>query len=190
MKKTTKIMAALFIALVVMTGCANEDEPVSGNPLAGKLVGEWITEIPVQDLEYTGENGNIDIPSDADLLTIIYHFFNDGTAWKEIDVMKGEECIFQPISRYDFDPFPYAVATDGEIIVSFPDGESSDILHFDGKTLKLDDLETQLILERASEAQMKKYASEADKIHGGNDENIETGISNGNADDVSRAGKR
>jgi len=189
MKKTTTLIAMLFIVLATMNSCIKEDNTSAiVNPLVEQLVGEWIVELPVEHLEYTGEE-NIDIPEDANMLTVIYHFFADGTAWKEIDIMKGDECIFQAPGRYDYEPYPYTIDAHGHIYINFPEGDANDHLLFDGQTLTLDDSDLPLTLQRATEAQSKKYASEADEIHGGSDEGstVETGIEDSDANQESRA---
>jgi hypothetical protein len=70
--KQIKILAALFIALVAMSSCSKDDDPaIEDKPLAEKLVGEWIMEQEVDGLEDI-EDDDIEIPTDADMFTIIY----------------------------------------------------------------------------------------------------------------------
>mgnify|MGYP007038189749 CR=1 FL=1 len=77
--KQIKILAALFIALVAMNSCSKDDDSsAEDKPLAEQLVGEWIMEQEVDGLE-ANEDSDIEIPTDADMFTIIFHFNADGT---------------------------------------------------------------------------------------------------------------
>lgn len=189
MMKKIKILATLFIALVAMSSCSKEDNPASEDkPLARQLVGEWIMEQKVDGLE-ADEASDIEIPTDADMFTIIYHFFADGTGWKECVILKDGKCIFSVISRYGDAEFTYTIDKDGKVIVDYPDEEIGDLLTFDGKSLTalINGLHFNFV--RATEDQIENYKAEADALYGGSDEEdtTDTGISDKDADEPSRA---
>lgn len=190
--KQIKILAALFIALVAMSSCSKDDDSsAEDKPLAEQLVGEWIMEQEVDGLE-ANEDSDIEIPTDADMFTIIFHFNADGTGWKECVIMKEGKCIFDVISRYGDGEFTYTLDKEGKVIVDYPEDEIGDELTFDGKSLTtlIDGLHFNFV--RATEDQMEKYKEEADAIHGGSaeEDTTDTPISDQEAEEPSRAKKR
>ena len=193
MMKQIKILAALFIALVAMSGCSKDDDSASENkPLAEQLVGEWIMEQNVDGLEQADQKSYIEFPDDADMFTLIYHFFDDGTGWKECVIMKDDECVFTVISRYGEGDFTYTLDKDGKVSVNYLEEEKGDELNFDGTSLTalIDGLHFNFV--RATEDQMEKYKEEADAIHGGSaeEDTTDTPISDQDAEEPSRAKKR
>ena len=190
MMKHIKTIAALFIALVAMSSCSLDDNPVSEyNPLADKLVGEWIMEHDMEGLELFVEDGDTEYPTDGDMFTIIYHFDKNGYGWREFVIMKDGSCVHVFSSRYWWDSaFNYTIDNDGKVIIDYLEEEVGDEMTFDGNTLTTLTGGLYLNFVRATEAQMEKYKEEADADHGGNaeDDTIDTGISNKDADEPSR----
>ena len=188
--KHIKTIAALFIALVAMSSCSLDDNPVSEyNPLADKLVGEWIMEHDMEGLELFVEDGDTEYPTDGDMFTIIYHFDKNGYGWREFVIMKDGSCVHVFSSRYWWDSaFNYTIDNDGKVIIDYLEEEVGDEMTFDGNTLTTLTGGLYLNFVRATEAQMEKYKEEADADHGGNaeDDTIDTGISNKDADEPSR----
>ena len=189
--KQIKILAALLIALVAMSSCSKDDDPaIEDKPLAEKLVGEWIMEQEVDGLEDI-EDDDIEIPTDADMFTIIYHFNEDGTGWKEFVIMKDGRCIFSIVNRYEDGEFTYNVDKNGKVLVNYIGEEIGDELTFDGTNLTTLTGDLYFNFGRATNEQIEKYKEEADAYHGGSDEGntTDTGISDKDADEPSRARK-
>ena len=126
----------------VATSCSNDDVPASYQPsvLAKSLEGEWIVEQHIDGIEGLGKMAeNIYIPEDADQFAILYHFNNDGTGWKELDLLKNGKVESILISRYD-SQFVYTVSNEGKVSLNYTDadgkmnGQKAELL-FDGKIL-------------------------------------------------------
>lgn len=178
-----KVNAIAMITMVtfgfttIATSCSNADVPASYQPsvLAKSLEGEWIMEQHIDGIEGLGKmDENIYIPQDADQFAILYHFNNDGTGWKELDLLKNGQVESILISRYE-SQFVYTVSNEGKVNLNYTDadgkmsGQKAELL-FDGKILtdKIGDIP--VALNPSTEAQINKYKSEADAWHGGSDD--------------------
>ncbi len=175
-----KINAIAMITMVtfgfttVATSCSNNDVPASYQPsvLAKSLEGEWIMEQHIDGIEDLGKmDENISMLQDADQFAILYHFNNDGTGWKELDLLNNGKVESILISRYE-NQFIYTVSNEGKVNLYYTDadgkmnGQKAELL-FDGKILtgKIGDIP--VALNPSTEAQINKYKSEADAWHGG-----------------------
>lgn len=163
-KSTMNKVAMLAMMIVsfttVVTSCSNNDNvPTSYQPsvLAESIVGEWIVE---QDNQFA----------------LLYHFYENGTGWKEFAILANGEVDSFPICRYETE-FNYLVSDLGKVILNFTDadgemtGEKAELL-FDGKTLTDKIKEMSVALSPSTEAQINKYKSLADAWYGGSDEMI------------------
>jgi hypothetical protein len=189
MMKHIKTIAALFIALVAMSSCSKDETP-DNSQLAKKLVGEWIMEHDIEGLELLVQGSDIEIPAEADMYTVIYHFNTDGYGWQEIAALQDGMYVATFISRYGMGQFSYEIDNDGNVYISYiDDDELGDVLTFDGNSLSTVTNDQNFNLVRATGEQIAKYNFEAETFHGGNaeDDTIETGIGNKDASEPSRA---
>jgi hypothetical protein len=162
----------------VATSCSNNDDvPASYQPsvLAKSLEGEWIVEQSISGTRgFEQMAGDKYLPQEADQYTLIYHFNNDGTGWKEFDLLNNGQVESILISRYE-SHFNYMVNNQNMVILNYtdgsgkPTGQMGDLL-FDGKTLTDKVNGTPVPLNPSTEAQINKYKSEADAWHGGSAE--------------------
>ena len=186
--KHIKTIAALFIALVAMSSCSKDETP-DNSQLAEKLVGEWIMEHDIEGLELLVQGSDIEIPAEADMYTVIYHFDTDGYGWQEIAALQDGMYVATFISRYGMGQFSYEIDNDGNVYISYiDDDELGDVLTFDGNSLSTVTNAQNFNLVRATAEQIAKYNFEAETFHGGNAEGdtTETGISDKDADEPSR----
>ena len=154
---TIAMLAIMAASFTTTTSCSNEDVPVSSQTVASakSLEGEWIN-TTVHGEQYI----------------TLYHFFNDGIGWKEINVMKNDELVYQPISRYDTESeFNYSVAADGKVSVTYKETKETEELTLNGLSLMAKQNGADLSLVKATDVEMKKYQTESDLWHGGEDDN-------------------
>ena len=191
-KGISKIQGLALLAMMTMssamtvslTSCSNEDNigdiPSKQDqaPMAKALEGEWILEQKIDGIDALGEISTLYVPEDVDQIAMLYHFYNDGTGWKEFHVLYEGEVESIIVSRYE-SKFNYTVDAQGKVSVNFTDAEGiangkHAELKFDGAKLtdKIEDIDAEL--QRATDAQIKKYQDEADKWHGGADADAET----------------
>jgi hypothetical protein len=109
----------------------------------------------------------IDPSVDGYVLTFIYHFNEDGSCWKEINLLKDGEIVYQPVDRFSTLMCNYTIDEGGKVVVEYEDSEEGDELYFDGTSLTGVYSDTELDLQRATEAQMKFYQEQPDAWHGG-----------------------
>jgi len=178
------IVVLLICGTTMLTSCTSaSDNPTPAptpDPLAKQIVGEWIVEMEVASIKPINIDQDIKFPKDANGFVLIYHFREDGYGWKEMNILKDGEPIFVPFDRYSCQ-FTYTVDSQGKIQVTFIDQEGqpteeSDELTFNNGVLSVENL----ILNRATEAQIQKYKELAESWHGGSDEKKRsvTGVSN------------
>jgi len=190
MKTFSQFMLAAILLVcgsTMFTSCtASDDNPTESSSAisAKQLVGEWILEIEAESIEPIDPEEDIKYPTDANGLTLIYHFNAEGYGWKEMNILKDGEPVFVPFDRYNC-KFVYTVSAQGEVNVVFVDEndkptDESDKLNFDGIKLWFEMNGVNNYLSRATDEQIKKYKELADEWHGGSDESIRvvTGISN------------
>ena len=157
---------------VILTSCSDNDDTSSElqpSELAKAIVGEWIVEIPVDEVALNDTEKEAEATANGHTIVLIYHFDADGTCWKEINEVSGGTMVFQPVSRYDYD-CKYTIEAGGKVVVEYPEGEESDELYFNGKVLTDDYYGTDYPLARATDAQSTFYKQESDAWHGGSDE--------------------
>lgn len=170
----------------MFTACVNDtadnpvepEEPEQKVVTASDVMGEWIIELQGQ-VEPVEQEEGIDYPTDADGITIIYHFGDDGDGWKEMNIMKDGEVVFVSFDRYST-AFKYIVAPSGSIRVIFYDENHQETDNEDQLGYCDDELSTAidgvvLSLTRATKEQTAKYAAIADAWHGGSDESQRLG---------------
>ena len=166
--------AFLALAMVITAGMSlssctsNDDNPTTPqNSLAQQLVGEWINEY-----DYSG-TGDI-------LIVTIYHFYDDGTCWKELNLRQGNEVFDQTDSRYATSQSTYTIDASGRVVMTVRDAdrgtEETEVLTFDGTHLSVTYVEEPVIMVRATDAQIQFYKAEADAIHGGSDDDGEVAV--------------
>jgi hypothetical protein len=190
MKKISTWMLAAILTLcgtTMLTSCSTDDNPAQPSKPAVEakdIVGQWIMELQGGTVEPADPEEGVDYPKDADGITVIYHFADDGSGWKEMNIMKGKEVVFVPFSRYEA-LFKYTVEPNGSVTVMFldEDGNANDVedglLYEDGKLVTLNG-DVSFILSRATEQQQKAYQEMADAWYGGSDRRRSTkGVSNG-----------
>ncbi|MBQ4386253.1 MAG: hypothetical protein II822_01405, partial [Prevotella sp.] len=180
MKKIQMWMSAAILTLcgaTMLTSCSNADNPsVPENPaLAEALVGEWIfeQETYIENYDLDDETASL---ADGCTMAILYHFNDDGTCWKEINLMKDGKLVDQPVSRFATDESTYTVDAGGKVVVTVRDieaeGDESDVLTFDGTrlTTRYANADSPITLVRATDAQILLYKDESDAWHGGSAE--------------------
>ena len=150
--QTTVCLRGLFVLAIccvaMLTSCTNEDSPVNPESptLAKALVGEWISEIQVDEIEPDDPDVEIEPSADGYILAFIYHFNDDGTCWKEIDVMKEGKLVYQPVDRNSTSTCHYAISQDGVVDIEYEDSEEVDELYFDGIKLTEEYSDVSIIL--------------------------------------------
>ena len=155
-------LAMVITAGMTLTSCSVDDNPTTPqNSLAQQLVGEWINEY-----DYSG-TGDI-------LIVTIYHFYGDGTCWKELNLRQGNEVFDQTDSRYATSQSTYTIDASGRVVMTVRDAdrgtEETEVLTFDGTHLSVTYVEKPIIMVRATDAQIQFYQAEADAWHGGSDD--------------------
>ena len=167
--------AFLTLAMVVTAGmtlvsCSVNDNPSvpQNSALAQQLVGEWIDEY-----DYDG-TGDI-------LITTIYHFYDDGTCWKELNYVEDSKVDDIFVSRYATDQSTYTIDASGRVVMTVKnvetDTEETEELTFDGTHLSVTYAIEPITLIRATDAQIQFYQAEADAWHGGSDDSGEVAVS-------------
>ncbi len=155
---------------MMMASCSSDDgkdqQPISPET----LVGEWIVEIQADDIMLEDSDEEWETLADGYTVALIYHFFADGSCWKEIDVMGEGRMVYQPVSRYDTDECKYSVDAKGNVIIEYKDSEESDVLLFDGTRLSDEYDGERLYLSQATAEQSQLYKDESDAWHGGADD--------------------
>ena len=103
-------------------------------------------------------------------ITTIYHFYDDGTCWKEIGLMHDSKLVDQPISRYATIESTYTIDDSGRVAMTVKntetDTEENEVLTFDGTRLSVTYDQNPITLERATDAQTLLYKDESDAWHG------------------------
>jgi hypothetical protein len=157
----TSFLTAILVIwdATALTSCSVNDDPATPqSTLSEASVGEWIYESSASDY----------------VMTVIYHFYADGSCWKENDVLKEGKMVFQGIDRYGTYESTYTIDGAGNVTIALKDGleegKTTETLHFNGTQLTVDYDDTTLRLVRATDAQVKLYKEEADAWHGGADD--------------------
>jgi hypothetical protein len=166
------LLALAICCVAMLMSCTNEDRPVDPESptLAKALVGEWISEIKVD--EFMPDEADVEMESSVDgyILAFIYHFNDDGTCWKEINVMEEGKLIYQPVDRYSTSTCKYTIGQDGMVVIEYEGSEESDELYFDGTKLTEGYGDEAIIMQRATEEQIRLYREQSDAWHGGSAE--------------------
>lgn len=153
---------------MMLTACSSdEDNNEQSTVRAEALVGEWIVEMQADDIGLNDADAELDFSDGDYTVALIYHFYDDGSCWKEIDVMQAGRLVDQPVDRYSTDGCKYSVEGNGKVVVDFADSEESEELLFDGNRLSVKYEEAQLTLSRATEQQTTLYQDVSDVWHGG-----------------------
>ena len=170
--KNLWMLAAILLCGLLTTACSNEDNPTNQESptLAKALVGEWISEIKVDEVEPDELDVEIEPSADGYILAFIYHFNDDGTCWKEVDAMKEGKLIYQPVDRNSTNTCKYTIGQDGMVVIEYEDSEEADELYFDGTKLKEGYGDVTIIMQRAVEEQILLYKEQSDAWHGGSAE--------------------
>ncbi|MBQ8990371.1 MAG: hypothetical protein IJ067_11840 [Prevotella sp.] len=175
--------AFLMLAMVItagmsLTSCtSNDDNPTTPqNSLAQQLVGEWIFELETDGIEDYDFDEDTKALAEEAKIAVLYHFFSNGTCWKEINLMLGDELMNQPVGRYATEESTYTIDASGRVVIAIKDADTgidqSEELTFDGTrlTIKYADADVPFTLERATDAQTQFYKAESDAWHGGSDD--------------------
>lgn len=178
MKKFIMLVLAATLTCIfgmTLTSCSNDDDSGTSHPsLAEAIVGEWIFEQVTDGIEDYDFNDETESLADGCTIVILYHFYDDGTCWKEINLIKDGKLIDQPISRYATDESTYKVDASGKVNIlvknAEAEGDESEELTFDGTKLTIKDADLTYSLVRATDAQIQLYKSESDDWHGGSAE--------------------
>ena len=174
--QTTICLRGLFVLAIycvtMLTSCTNEDSPVNPESptLAKALVGEWISEIKVDEFMPDAPDVEIEPSVDGYIVAFIYHFNDDGSCWSEIDVMKEGKLVYQPVDRNSTNSCKYTIGQDGMVVIQFEDSDETDELYFDGVNLMEEYGDESIILQRAAEEQIRLYKEQSDAWHGGSAE--------------------
>lgn len=180
MKKIQMWMSAAILTLcgaTMLTSCSVSDNPTTPqNPLAQQLVGEWIFELETDGIEDYDFGGETETLADGATIAILYHFYDDGRCWKEINLMKDGKLIDQTFSRHATDESTYTIDASGRVVIAIKDADTgndqTDELTFDGTrlTTQYANADAPITLERATDVQMLLYKTESDDWHGGSAE--------------------
>ncbi len=135
--KNLWMLAAILCCGLLMTACSNEDNPSTPESptLAKALLGEWICEIEIDEFVPDDQDVEIDPSVDGYVLTFIYHFNEDGSCWKEINLLKDGEIVYQPVDRFSTLMCNYTIDEGCKVVVEYEDSEEGDELYFDGTSL-------------------------------------------------------
>ena len=162
---------------MTLASCSNDDDPVTPQPsLAEALVGEWIFEQFSEGLDVYGADEETESLADGATIAILYHFYDDGRCWKEINLMKDGKLVDQTVSRHATDESTYTIDASGRVVVIIKDADTgldqTDELTFDGSrlTTQFAGADVPIALVRATDAQTQLYKAESDAWHGGSDE--------------------
>lgn len=171
------LAAILTFSGAMMTGlssCTSEvDNPATPQPsqLAKAIVGEWIIEQTVDASSLDGLDASTE-PSDGDYVSaVIYHFNEDGSCWKEVNLMQDNMLVNQDVARYGTEESTYTIDATGKVVVKLKDidngTETTETLTFDGTKLIPEGADMAHALSRASEVQVVLYQEASDAWHGG-----------------------
>ena len=162
---------------MTLTSCSVSDNPSTPqNPLAQQLVGEWIFELETDGIEDYDFGGETETLADGATIAILYHFYDDGRCWKEINLMKDGRLVDQPVSRHATDESTYTIDANGRVVIVIKDADTgidqTEELTFDGTrlTTQYANADAPITLERATDVQMLLYKTESDDWHGGSAE--------------------
>lgn len=154
----------------LLTSCTNDDELLDpDSELAQALVGEWIMEL--DDVMPDESDEQVD-PTKDYTLVLLYHFNEDGSCWKEVNLMNGNQIVAQPVDRYSTSTCKYTINQKGKVVVDYKDSEESDVLTFNGTKLTDEYVGKEYPLKRATAEQITQYKELSDYWHGGGDEPI------------------
>ena len=130
--KTIKILTALFIALVAMSSCINEDNPV---PAPANVDGEWYTEVAVTGVTY--DMGSVDelIEVGYDHVGVKLSLEGGIGMWTHYYIKDGEMVNYD--GGYD-NLFGYVPMSGGSILVKSLN-EFDNISFVDGMDLRYSD---------------------------------------------------
>ena len=187
MKKFNLWMMAAILSVcgttTTLTSCSGEvDNPVV-NPIdANAIVGEWILMEDVDGFAPGAYEHYSDLPAEIDQFALIYHFYDDGKGWKELNVLNKGEVVMQLMDRFN-DLFTYQVDATGKVLIKFIDsdgnltGEANE-LKFDGNVITDYVDNNKDVTVRATDEQIKKFSEAADAFHGGADEAEQYDVNN------------
>ncbi len=154
---------------MILTSCSKDDDSITPeqSAKAKALIGEWIAEVEVDDIEPEDSDEPIEASETGYTVAFLYHFYDDGTCWKEVDIMVDGKLVAQPVDRYSTSECTYTIDANGKVVVEYQDSEEADECLFDGTLLTEEYGDATLTLTRATEAQAKLYQEESDAWHGG-----------------------
>ena len=162
-------LAMVITAGMSLISCSNNDDPETPQPSqAQALVGEWIFEQATDGIEYYTLDDKTESLTGGYTIAILYHFYDDGTCWKEINLMKDGKLADQPTGRYATDASTYTVDASGKVVIAIKNIDTGvderDELTFDGTklTTKYANADVTITLTRATDAQMQLYKAESD----------------------------
>lgn len=186
MKKSLNLLlnlAMLVTAGMMTASCSNYDDPSENQALAKTLVGEWIYEHVTDGIEDNAFDEEEMTLGRGGTVAILYHFYDDGRCWVEVNLMKDDELVDQALSRYATEASTYTIDANGRVVIAIKnideeDGDDTDELTFDGTRLITNYANTDMsvTLVRATDAQTQLYKTESDAWHGGSDEAVENGV--------------
>ena len=189
--KTIKMIATLFIALVAMSSCSEEDNPAV-NPV--NIDGEWYAEVPVTGCTYDMRTGDELVEVTYDHVGIKLSLKEGIGEWTHYYLKDGELVNYE--GGYD-SLFGYTLAEDGTIGVNSLD-EFDDISFVEGLSLRYSDGHIRsngnglnLLFSTPTGdtvAKLKQWDAIIDEDHMGYEgDEIETDFDPKNADEPSRA---
>lgn len=138
--KNLKIFAMLIIALVAMTGCKDDDDPVPASPeLIEKVHGHWYAEIPVsgQTLNWrTEEEGDM---ASYNMVAVVFYlngYITESSFWGDLYLQDSELVNFDGLLSVDDNKyFNYTMDSKGNITPSshMPDAPEVSNMKYDSK---------------------------------------------------------
>lgn len=154
---------------MTLTSCSKDDDPATQeqSAKAKALIGEWVAEIAVDDIELEYADEPIEASETGYTMAFLYHFYDDGTCWKEIDIMADGKLVAQPVDRYSTSECTYTIDAKGKVVIDYEDSEEADEFMFNGTLLNEVCGDATLTLTRATDAQTRLYKEESDAWHGG-----------------------
>lgn len=123
--KQTKIIAALFIALLAMTSCSNDDNEAAGPATEAQLEavnGHWYAEIPISgetDNWRTEEEGDVTTYDKIGTLIYLNGYFPDACYWGYLYLKDDDMVNYDGLHRRDNEAnFAFTMDSEGNITPS------------------------------------------------------------------------
>lgn len=131
-------LTVLCCAALPLVSCSDDNIPVVGGcsfEQTQLLFGEWVPEQSSYAIKGNTKIDNVEIPADVENVSLLYHFSDNGTGWREITVLDIHG-LTHVIADSVNNSFIYALKNTGYLTLRFKKGEkitgNKVELHFNG----------------------------------------------------------